>query len=351
MVRWKAMMLAIILLAAIAPQPSGAQSASVPFALFDNRMLIQTSIDGRGPFTMIVDTGSDSVVVTPEVAHQLELATRAAGSVTGAGSGSAAIGTTRLETIAIGTLQFNHVAAGVLDLAPIRRAIGFPRLDGIIGYDILRRFRVGVDIDEARLTLSDAPLPAPQNATTVGFTVAGNGVIQIPGAVDGVHGTFMVDTGDRFSLTLFRRFAQANDFYRDAPVRDAITGIGVGGPIYSDVLRTTVSLFGSTIPGVVTRASRDRGGAFALGTQDASVGMGLLKRFNVIYDYPDRQVIAWPSRYIKEADPYRPLVLENGDLHVAPLANDPTLPAVPASPLPRHAAKSSSNTLGVGAVY
>lgn len=329
-------MLAILLFAAAAPWSQATQSASVPFTLVDNRIVITAAIDGSGPFSMIVDTGSNGLVITPEVARRLGLRTRPAGSVTGAGSGSAALSTTRLPSVAVGSLHFDNLAGEVLDLSPIRRAIGFPSLDGIIGYDVLRRLRVGVDMDTMHLTLSYEPLPVPKNAASTGFTVDGNGIIQVPGAVDGVHGTFVLDTGDRFSLTLFRHFAQANDFYRDAPVRDAITGIGIGGPVYSDVLRTTVSLFGSTIPGVVTRASRDRGGAFASGAQDASAGTGLLKRFNIVYDYPDKQLFAWPSQFFSQADTYRPLALVNGALHVAPPAMDPTIHASPIPTLPRH---------------
>ena len=330
------MVIATILLAAAMPSQA-TQSTSDPFTLFDNRMMIAATIDGKGPFTMIVDTGAPSVVVTPGVARSLELPARAAGSVTGAGSGSSSFSMTRLSSVAIGSLRFNNLRAEVIDLSPIQRAIGFPRLDGVIGYDILRRLRVGVDMDGARLTLSYAPLPVPKNAAEVGFTVGATGIPQIPAAVDGVHGTFVIDTGDRFSLTLFRHFAEANDFYRDAPVRNAITGVGLGGPVYSDVLRTTVSLFGSTIPGVVTRAARDRGGAFAFGTQAASIGTGLLKRFNIVYDYPDKQIFAWQSGFFAQADVYRPLAFDHGVLHVAPIENDPTVLASPVPGLPRHA--------------
>lgn len=254
------------------------ESTTVPFTLFDDRMLVRVSLDGAGPFIMIVDTGSSSLVVTPSVARHLKLFTRATGSVTGAGSGSAAASRTEVRTVAIGSLTFRDVAADVLDLSPIQRAIGFPRLDGVVGYDILRRLRLGVNMDDQRLTFSFPPLTAPKTAASVRFTVNSDDLIQIPAAVDGVHGSFIVDTGDRSSLTLFKHFAQANNFYRDAPVRNAVTGIGIGGPIYSDVLRTTVSLLGSTVSGVVTRASRDRGGVFALGSDDASIGTGLLKR-------------------------------------------------------------------------
>ena len=195
----------------------------------------------------------------------------------------------------------------MIDLSPIRRAIGFPALDGIVGYDILRRLRVGVDMDAVQLTLSYPLLPTPKNAVMVPFSVDKNGIPQVQAAVDGVRGTFVLDTGDRSSLTLFRHFAQAHDFYSKALMRNVITGIGIGGPIYSDVMRTTVTLFGSTIPGVVTRASRDTGGAFAFAPQDASIGTGLLKRFNIVYDYPDHALFAWPSRFFSDTDEFRPL--------------------------------------------
>jgi len=278
---------------------------------------------------MIVDTGTfDALVVTPSVARRLGLPTRQAGLASGAGSKSATFSTTQVPDVAIGSLRFSNMPASVFDLSRIQRAFGFPRLDGVIGYSLLRKYRVGVDMDDQRLTLSSPPLAVPKTAKIVPFTVDG-GFIHVLAAVNGVDGSFIVDTGDRSSLTLFRHFAQVNDFYRDAPVRNAITGVGIGGPIYSDVMRTTVSLFGSTISGVVTRASRDRGGAFAVGSDAASIGNGLLRRFNIVYDYPDEKIFAWPSRYFHAPDRYAPLAFSNGVLHVEAPANDPTIVASP----------------------
>lgn len=325
---------AILLGAATAFAPPAATSTSVPFTLFDNRMLIGVTLDGSGPFTMIVDTGSESLVITPSVARRLGLATRPAGSTGGAGSGTSALSRSRVGNVGIGAMRFDNLPADVIDLSPIQRAIGFPQLDGVIGYSILRKLRAGVDVDAGRLTLSYAPLPVPKAAVSTPFTIE-YGLISLTAAVDGVEGRFIVDTGDRWSLTLFKHFAQANDFYRNAVVRNAITGIGVGGPVYSDVLRTSLSVFGSTIPDVVTRASRDRGGVFASGRDDASIGNGLLKRFNIVYDYPDGEMIAWPSRFYAASDRYAPLVLDHGTLRVDDSATDTTLPGT-ATTLPRH---------------
>ncbi|HEY4434286.1 MAG TPA: alpha/beta fold hydrolase, partial [Candidatus Cybelea sp.] len=325
---------ATISLAALTALAPPVASTTVPFTLFDNRMLIQTTLNGAGPFTMIVDTGSDSLVITPGVAQRLGLTARPAGSTGGAGSGTAALSLSRVRSLGIGSLRFDDVAADVIDLTPIQRAIGFPKLDGVIGYSTLRKFRAEVDMNDRRLTLSYAPLATPKTAATVPFSIEG-WLISLPASVDGVEGRFIVDTGDRWSLTLFKHFAQANDFYRNASVRNAITGIGIGGPVYSDVLRTSVSVFGATIPGVVTRASRDRGGVFASGSDDASIGNGLLRRFNIVYDYPDAKLIAWPSRFYSASDRYAPLVLDHGTLRLDASAGDAPLPE-PAPTLVRH---------------
>ncbi len=315
------MIAAFLLAAGAAHVPD---STIVPFTLFDNRMLVRTMLDGKGPFTMIVDTGTYTVTVTPLVAQRLGLVTRSGGSAFGAGSNSVTVGVAHLKSLEIGALRFEDIHTDVLDLTTIQRTFGFSHLDGIIGYSILGKLRVGIDMDNERLTLSYAPLPIPKSATSVSFTINDYDIPQIPAAVDGVPGTFVIDTGDRSSLTLFRRFAQANNFYRDAPIRNVITGVGIGGPIYSDVMRTSVSVFGATVPGVVTRASRDRGGVFAVATQAASIGTGLLKRFNVVFDYPDKRIFAWHSRFFGDPDEYRPLVLVNGKLQVSHPASDPT---------------------------
>ena len=222
-------------------------------------------------------------------------------------------------------MSFDKLHTDIIDLTTIQHTFGFAKLDGIIGYSILGKLRVGIDMDDDRLTLSYPPLSVPKSATTAAFVVNNYDIPQITAAVNGVVGAFVLDTGDRSSLTLFRRFAQANGFYRDAPVHNVITGIGIGGPIYSDVMRTSVSLFGATIPRVLTRASRDRGGVFALASQAASVGTGLLKRFNLVFDYPDRRIYAWHSHLFGETDVYRPLAYVNGKLQVSAPATDPTL--------------------------
>ena len=286
--------------------PAASQpEASVPFAFVDNRMVVECTIDGKGPFALIVDTGSPDMVVTPETARALGIAVRYAGSASGAGNARVRIGATKLATFALGSLTFRKLDASVLDLTEIRTKLGFSRLDGIVGYPILKRYAVVVDPDKRTLTFARSAPAVPPDATTTSF----KGVIpEIPATIDGIATTAIVDTGDRSSLTLFGPFAKAHAFYDRYPSKPhLVTGYGLGGPVYGDVFTLpSIDLFGTHVQNVVTRASRQTGGVFMSTQQGGSVGEGVLKRFNLIYDYPNKRIIAWRSAYFDVPDRFVP---------------------------------------------
>ncbi len=299
--------LAVLLMTTGSALGSAPHASSVPFQLIDNRMFVQARLNGAGPFWMIVDTGSSSSLITSQVAQRLHITARAPFSVPVAGSAKAFVSDATVATLDIGSARFRGVIVNVADLGSIRRNIGFSRLDGIIGYDLLRRFHVLVDMDRNILTLTTGPLAAPRNAHTVRFGLA-NTLIHVPITIDGIAGTAILDTGDRSSLTLFKGFADANMFNnRIHESHNALTGFGMGGPILADVLRTRVFLFGAHPGNIVTRAPLGSGGIFATSKEAGSVGTGLLKRFNVIYDYPHGVLIAWPSHYFAVVERYDPV--------------------------------------------
>ncbi|MBV8245793.1 MAG: aspartyl protease family protein [Candidatus Eremiobacteraeota bacterium] len=277
-------------------------SAPIPFTYFDNRMLIRCTIDGR-QFTTIVDTGDPGMTITPETARTLGLRVRSNGAETGAGNRAVTSGATTLASLRIGPESFTNIATDVVDLGEIRRRFHFPHLDGIVGYSILQRFAVRVDVDSQTIVLERSAPVVPGGATQTAFTLVGT-IPEIAAKVDGVATTVVIDTGDRSSLTLFGPFARANGFYDRYPSqRNIITGYGLGGPIYADVFRLpSVEVLGMRLTQVVTRASRQTGGAFTDTQQGGSIGTGILKRFNIVYDYPRHRMYSWPSKLFASPD-------------------------------------------------
>jgi hypothetical protein len=278
-----------------------ANETSIPFMYVDNRIVIECKINGQGPFAMILDTGSPSIAITPETAAKLGVGIRDAGSVSGAGNNTVKNGHARIASLSIGMSTFRNMQSDVLDLTEIRTKLHFTHLDGIIGYPVLKQFATYVNVDEKMLTFARTAPQAPANATTTHF----EGVLpEIHGTIDGIGGKIIVDTGDRSSLTLFGPFARHYGFFGRYPSRqNIVTGYGLGGAVYGDVFTIpSLDVFGTRLSRIVTRASRQTGGVFASTDDSASIGTGVLKRFNIVFDYPHETIIAWPSRYFTTPD-------------------------------------------------
>jgi uncharacterized protein len=300
---------------------AAALSNGVPFTLQDHRIFVSAYIGTAGPFAMIVDTGSGGLCITPEVAQRLGLHLKPAGSLTGAGASRQSAMKTTIEGLRVGDVRFATAPAYVIDFSRIRSAIGLTRFDGVIGVDQLRRYRVVVDMDERRISFAGATVAMPDGATQTPFS-SPDGFLDVAATVDGVRGTFIVDTGDRSQLTLFRGFSEANDFPHFATVRNALTGYGVGGPVYADLLRTTLQAFGATSNDITTRIPLALTGGFASTKEAGSIGNGYLERFNAVYDFPQQRIVTWPVRSpVEDTSTFRL----------------PPVPQSPSGPLARHA--------------
>jgi clan AA aspartic protease (TIGR02281 family) len=281
---------------------AGAEPATtVPFRYVDNRIMIQVNVNGE-PFTFVVDTGASTTSVTPQVARTLGLRTTSAGTTSGVGNATQAVQTTTLHSLSIGKRAFTNVSSLVLDLSNIRDHIGFLHFDGVIGYSLLHAFALDVDSDRLTLTLGGQAVRR-RGARIVPFS---GSLPHVKATIDGIPGSVVLDTGDRSSLTLFKRFAEEHGYYATpGALHDVLTGFGIGGPVYGDVFRLeTLGMFGTQVTGVVTRASRQRAGAFATMPDAGSVGGGVLRRFNITYDYPRSELSVTPSAYRTARDPY-----------------------------------------------
>jgi alpha-beta hydrolase superfamily lysophospholipase/predicted aspartyl protease len=273
-----------------------AATVSAPFTIFDNRMLVSVTVNGTPGVQMILDSGSSGVLITPQVAQRLRLRLAPSIRLTGAGAGSMRSDRARVGDVAIGSEHLGAMQLRVASLEPIRRALRFPQLDGVIGFDVLRSRYVKIDADTKTLTLSDAPIAAPRGAHITPYSLQG-GLMQIAAAVDGVHSQFVLDTGDRSALTIFQPFARANGFYAISPVHaNVVTGYGIGGPIRSNVIGAHLDAFGFDLPDVVTRLPLGNAGVFSTGTQAGSIGNGTLLRFNTVVDRVGHSLTQWPAR-------------------------------------------------------
>lgn len=282
-----------------------ARADALPFSLTDNRIIVPVTVNDRGPHQFVFDTGGSNILDL-SVARELGLTLEGASEARGAGAASQQAWTASVDRATVGPVTMSSQTFRVLSLDAIRRAIGFRRLDGIVGRELIDRFVVDIDYGNSTLQFIDrtrwTPSPAWAGAMPLTFL---DGIPAVQATVDGRSGTFIIDTGDRSSLTLFGPFVKHHRLRERYQRRvRAITGWGVGGPIPADVTRVmNFSLGAYEVRQVVTRMPTLETGGFATSEAAGSIGNGILKRFQVAFDYRSKRMLLVPNAAYGKPDP------------------------------------------------
>ena len=276
------------------------KATSIPFELFNNHVFVNVMVNGKGPFRFIVDTGGHDIV-TPSTVAALNLDAQGDAPAHGAGEATVSSGFAKVRALKIGSLTIRDQTMTVLDFdAPGVEGV---RTDGMIGFEVFRRFVTTFDYANRRLTLTDPKaFEASKAGTPIKFRFYDH-LPQVEGSIDGVPARFDIDTGSRSELDLTKPFVQSTH-WRDSHPKGvlAVTGWGVGGPGKSYSVRGRELKLGemSGVNFIVGLSTQDSG-AFSDPNYEGNVGSGYLKRYTVTFDY-DRQTMYLKPRADRISD-------------------------------------------------
>jgi hypothetical protein len=266
---------------------------------------VSTMIDGHGPYHFLLDTGSSIMVITPELAKRISLSGGGSQRVTG-GGGSMQVQRLFLGDVGVGKAEVHHVAAVIIPLPlDVTYQGDYGTIDGVIGYSFLSHFAVTIDNKADTATFSPAgSYRAPAGANSIPADL-GDGTPVVTASIDGLRGTFKLDTGDSGTLTLTTPFAAAHRSELRYSQAQPVLTEGVGGIDQAlDVRLRSFTLGGATFPNVITTLSLAKTGIFGNGTTLAgNVGDDILSYFVYTIDYPDHRVDFMPE---SDVAPYRP---------------------------------------------
>ena len=142
------------------PDPQIGQSFQVPYRLTDtNHFLVRARINGKGPFNFLVDSGAPALFISTETAKKIGLKPALDEFWT-------PVDRLDLE----GGSRLTGLKARVEDPFQLvgMNALGLPgaSIDGILGFTILARFRLEIDLTKDRMTWTrldhdprDPPVP------------------------------------------------------------------------------------------------------------------------------------------------------------------------------------------------
>jgi hypothetical protein len=275
----------------------------VPFELINNHIYVSATIGGT-PVRMLVDTGGTNLLM-PASAKALGLA--AEGKLAGGGVGAEKVdvGLVHAPELRLGDAVLEKPVLYVLDLGPMQSVEG-SAADGLIGFEMFRRFRVTIDYPARMLTLSSKDSFAPPaGAQAVPFEMAERTPV-VRGTLDGMAGRFTIDTGSRATLTLHSPFVREHGLvarYAAAPLQ--VVGWGVGGPAKGQPARLGALTLGDvTVRNLAGDLHTDDTGAFANPDISGNLGGGFLRHFVVAFDYEARQMYLAAQEPLDAPDPF-----------------------------------------------
>jgi predicted aspartyl protease len=252
---------------------------TVPLTLRDGHLYVQAAVDGR-PYTFLVDTGAQNIVLDTRVAEQLKLPS--VGNLEASGAKrTGGLGLVSIPTFSIGLGTLRNLVAASIDLH--QTTDGAFAIDGILGYPFFATTMVTIDIAGHTMTFG-----APGSLKPVGEKLAVDVDRQIPEVHLLVNGTvdapFIVDTGNAAEVLLYKPFVDRHGGI--VPFSsNTRNSYGIGGTTES--YRTTLDqLDVGSIPIYhadtdVMQATR---GAFADRFDAGNIGLGFLTNFVLTFD-------------------------------------------------------------------
>ena len=276
-----------------------ARSISVPFRLLNNHIYVEARVNGKGPFTFIVDTGGHTLL-SQKVRSQANLTSAGRSPEGGAGEKQSFTGFSRVRTISIGGLEMHDQVAFAAEIySP--EIEGIP-VDGMVGFELFRRLVVEIDYGRKVLTFTRPESFSPRGAGVAVPFVFYDHMPFVRGRIDELPATFDIDTGSRSELDVTSP-AVARDHLRSRYPNGVrvVTGWGVGGPSKSYVVRLhSIALGTVDVDAPTADFSENKGGSFSDPSYDGNIGSAFLKRFVVTFDYRHQRM------YLKRIEPLPP---------------------------------------------
>ncbi len=267
------------------------QVVEVPFDFYRNEIILQVKVNGKGPFNMMLDTGTDPSAVDLAWAKDVGLKLHPLGRpATGGGTDVNLTYYTQLPLVEAGSFTVKDVETLAIDLSKVSTRLGKP-LHGVLGHSVLHGRIVQIDYPNrvvrfySQSLFSKASNTANRSVLTFRYVdnvllddVFVNGKKVVGNLDTGSNGTFNLTPAAVEYLGLVEEFNQA-------PVSTDVGYNGVSQNREGKVNNVTIGGISVHAPAVIF---------FGKGTGrdkkpwGINIGNGFLKDFVVTIDYRNK---------------------------------------------------------------
>jgi aspartyl protease len=161
--------LALVFVAASYSLP--AQDHSTAMELRHNMPFVQVMVNGKGPFTFSIDTGTGGeALVTPGLIQQLKLPESGKAEIGDpTGRNKKEVSVVKIQTLEVAGIAFKDVQAAQFE--PSQRE---GQVDGILGFPLFAKYLLTLDYPKQQLRLDIGTLRPDDGQTVIPFTMPDN---------------------------------------------------------------------------------------------------------------------------------------------------------------------------------
>ncbi len=270
-------------------------------------VLIKLTINDKGPFSFILDTGVGFMVITePSLIDTLKIASKRSVIISGLGTGANTQALlTEILKVDIPGLRSHGVAAAIFkeDYFNLSNYAGQP-VHGLLGQEFFRNLTVQINFSDSTITVCQPKHPSKlRKGTKIPLSIEGGkpyiqGKVLLPGSKK-IDNKLLIDLGAGHAASLEHLIQK-----QGMPERfvSANLGTGLNGPISGYISRASeIELRGIRVKMPLV-AFPDTGNTNLNPSvpRDGSIGMDILKRFRIVFDYSDSTMYLKPSRGFKD---------------------------------------------------
>jgi hypothetical protein len=159
----------------------GAKETTFPIRLYNNHIYADVSVDGKGPYQFIFDTGGVNLL-TPALVAELGLKSEGQMEGNGTGSGHMDVGLTKVSSLQLGQAAVKDQVFAVMALNRLEPSEGVA-MPGMVGYETFRRFVTRIDYGAGTMTLMKPEAFDPKDAGTPVPVVFDGNTIGVAGRI------------------------------------------------------------------------------------------------------------------------------------------------------------------------
>lgn len=269
---------------------------TIPFDVgSDDRIYINGQVNGSEQLKFFFDDGADNTILFPS-AFNKKTKLNFTGSIENNGTG----GTETRQTSDYNSVQLSKLKWKNAFVMYVDKQIG--EGDGTIGFDLFEDKIIEINFDKKILIIHDSALNIEKGYTRIEMNLNGGQVPSIPAILlnkgKKYEADFLFDMGATGCLFLNQGFLAKNNLYGTMKELDSAKSTGAG----SGIIKTTrailpaLQLGNHTFQQVPVNLENQLEHDPGTGT----LGMNLLKRFNIILDYQNNLIYLKPNQFVNQ---------------------------------------------------